>query len=73
MVRKAASEKPMKIPTPPSEAIGLVWSFRASGRSYSFFSVATFMMAGTAIKVIMKDTEPVNNTSSIQQDFGVQN
>ena len=30
-------------------------------------------MAGIAKKAIMKETEPVNNTFSIQQGFGVQN
>ena|SRR5919106_1139085 len=71
IVRRQERKKPKKIPTPPSEAIGVVCSFRASGRSNSFFSFATFIIAGIAKKVIAKATEPVNITFTIQQDFGL--
>lgn len=71
MTNKHERKNPKKIPTPPKDAIGFVWSFRESGRSKSFFSSATFIMAGMARKVIVKANEPVSITFSIQQGFGV--
>ena len=65
-------KKPIKIPIPPSEAMGLVCILRASGRSNSFFSSATLMIGGMARKVMKKATELINSKSiSIHKGFGV--
>jgi hypothetical protein len=62
--------KPINMATPPNDAMGLVCSFRASGKSNSFFWSATLMIAGITNKVIPKAMETGINTFSIQQGFG---
>ena len=67
------SRNPIKIPTPPREAIGLVCSFRASGKSNSPFSSATRIIVGIAINEITNATDPVNNIFIILQGYGINN
>jgi hypothetical protein len=66
IITRQLNIKPAKMPRPPSEGIGALWIFLASGTSYSFLPSATKIITGIARKVMVKAIATDSNISNIE-------